>query len=185
MWPAKGLVIGVEVVQPAGFGARSSNLPDAGSRRTSSGRRNFARGGRPARPAQAVIPAHRRKGRKSRRDARTSWWSGGDSNSRPLARAFANRDVFDLTPHFEARRLHIPELRRANPALERPAQLARPQLQSRRRRRISVRRIRGPERRRAGFKPLLGGHGSPWWRVHFSPTPYAIFTFVKLLICRV
>jgi len=109
----------------------------------------------------------------------------GLRGSRPLARAFANRDVFDLTPHFEARRLHIPELRRANPALERPAQLARPQLQSRRRRRISVRRIRGPERRRAGFKPLLGGHGSPWWRVHFSPTPYAIFTFVKLLICRV
>jgi hypothetical protein len=31
--PAKGLFIGVEVVQPAGFGARSSNLPDAGSRR--------------------------------------------------------------------------------------------------------------------------------------------------------
>jgi hypothetical protein len=58
---AKGLVIGVEVVQPAGFGARSSNVPDAGSRRTSSGRRNFARGGRPARPAQAVISAHRRK----------------------------------------------------------------------------------------------------------------------------
>jgi hypothetical protein len=41
--------LGVEVVQPAGFGARSSNLPDAGSWRTSSGRRNFARGGRPAR----------------------------------------------------------------------------------------------------------------------------------------
>jgi hypothetical protein len=59
--PAKGLFTGVEFVQPAGFGARSSNLPDAGSRRTSSGRRNFARGGRPARPAQAVIPAHRRK----------------------------------------------------------------------------------------------------------------------------
>jgi hypothetical protein len=31
-------------VQPAGFGARSSNLPDAGSRRTSSSQRNFARG---------------------------------------------------------------------------------------------------------------------------------------------
>src|SRR6478672_3653512 len=43
--PAKGLVIGVEVVQPAGFGARSFNLPDAGSRRTSSGQRNFTRGG--------------------------------------------------------------------------------------------------------------------------------------------
>jgi hypothetical protein len=38
--PAKGLVIGVEVVQPAGFGTRSSDLP-AGSRRTSSGPRNF------------------------------------------------------------------------------------------------------------------------------------------------
>ena len=37
--PAKGLVIGVEV-QPAGFGTRSSDLP-AGSRRTSSGPRNF------------------------------------------------------------------------------------------------------------------------------------------------
>jgi hypothetical protein len=33
-------VIGVEVVQPAGFGTRSSDLP-AGSRRTSSGPRNF------------------------------------------------------------------------------------------------------------------------------------------------
>ena len=30
--PAKGLFIGAEVVQPAGFGARSSSRPDAGSR---------------------------------------------------------------------------------------------------------------------------------------------------------
>ena len=37
---------GVEVVQPAGFGPRSSSRPDAGSRRTSSGRRNFVRDGR-------------------------------------------------------------------------------------------------------------------------------------------
>jgi hypothetical protein len=58
--PARGLVIGVEVVQPAGFGTRSS---DAGRLSADLFRspKIFPRGGRPAHPAQAVIPAHRRK----------------------------------------------------------------------------------------------------------------------------
>jgi hypothetical protein len=75
-----------ELVQPAGFGARSSNLPDAGSRRTFSGGRNFARGGRPALPAQAVIPAHRRKAH----GAQTNCNVGVQRLARCLARSCAN-----------------------------------------------------------------------------------------------
>jgi hypothetical protein len=75
-----------ELVQPAGFGARSSNLRDAGSRRTFSGGRNFARGGRPARPAQAVIPAHRRKAH----GAQTNCNVGVQRLARCLARSCAN-----------------------------------------------------------------------------------------------